>query len=56
MVELERRVREDFTIIEKASSRALTWLKVPTCLLVVLSHKGICSIQYYAKLLNRCLA
>ena len=55
MVELERRVREDFTIIEKASSRALTWLKVPTCLLA-LSHKGICSIQYYAKLLNRCLA
>ena len=29
-IELETKVREDFTIIEKVPARALSWLKVPT--------------------------
>ena len=30
LIELQTKVREDFKIMEKASSRAFSWLKVPT--------------------------
>ena len=30
-VELQTKVREGFTITEKASTRAFSWLKAPTC-------------------------
>ena len=32
-VELEKKVREDFTITEKAPTRAFSWLKAPASLL-----------------------
>ena len=36
-LELLKNIREDFTITEKATIRAFSWLKVPTFLLSVFS-------------------
>ena len=39
LVELQTKVREDFTITEKAPTRASSWLKVPTS---ALTFKTLC--------------
>ena len=49
-IELQTKVPEDFTITEKASTRAFSWLKVPT---IAYTFKTIL-IHYAKQMLSHC--